>query len=407
MNILLINHYAGSPSIGMEYRPYYMAREWKKLGHDVLIVTASHSHFRSKQFIVKKSFEKYCIENIDYFAFKSPAYTGHTFKRVHNILSFVWRLLKHSKLLAEEFKPDVVIASSTYVFDIFTAKRIAKLSGAKLVFEVHDLWPLSIVELGGYSKWHPFIIAMQFAENFAYRNSDKTISLLPKAMKYMSEHGLKPEKFVYVPNGINIEEWCPDKEIPESIAELIRKLKEQNKILIGYAGTHGIANALHSLVDSMKILEKDNVELLLIGHGTEKENLVKYVNELKLQNVHFIIPVPKAIIASLLDKLDILYIGLQNQPLFQYGISPNKLIDYMMAGKPIIQAINAGNDMVSEAGCGVSIEPENAAAIADAVKYLTSLPGNTLINMGQNGKTYCIANHNYKVLASKCLEVFK
>ena len=157
----------------------------------------------------------------------------------------------------------------------------------------------------------------------------------------------------------------------------------------------------------MKVLEKDNVELLLIGHGTEKENLVKYANELKLQNVHFIIPVPKAIIASLLDKLDILYIGLQNQPLFQYGISPNKLIDYMMAGKPIIQAINAGNDMVSEAGCGVSIEPENAAAIADAVKYLISLPGNTLINMGQNGKTYCIANHNYKVLASKCLEVFK
>jgi glycosyltransferase involved in cell wall biosynthesis len=407
VNILLINHYAGSPTIGMEYRPYYLASEWQKLGHNAIIVVASHTHFRLKQFQLKQLFEQKNIDGVNYFILKTPAYEGHTIKRVINIIAFVLILFKYLKILVKEFKPDVVIASSTYCFDIFPAQRIAKMAGAKLVFEVHDLWPLSVVELGGYSKWHPFIMAMQIAENYAYKNSDKVISLLPNAIEYMKEHGLKQEKFVYVPNGINIEEWTLDREIPNDISNLIQKLKKQNKILIGYAGTLGLANALISLVDAMKILEKENINLLLIGKGIEKENLIQRTKELELKNVHFINSVPKTVIPALLDKLDILYIGLQKQPLFRFGISPNKLIDYMLAGKPIIQSIKAGNDMVSEAGCGISIEPENPIAIANAVRHLISLPIETLQEMGQKGKKYCIANHNYKVLAAKSLKAFQ
>ncbi len=404
MNILVINHYAGAPSLGMEYRHYYLANEWKKCGHKILIVCASYSHLRSNQIQLKKSFEQHNIEGINYLILKTPEYKGNNHKRIFNILTFVWRLFKQTKMLAVEFKPDVVITSSTFLFDIYPSKKIAGISGAKLVFEIHDLWPLSPMELGGYSKWHPFIMIMQRAEDFAYKYSDKIISLLPKTLEYMVQHGLSSEKFVYVPNGIVVDEWNTHREIPEEVAELIQKRKAQNKKLIGYAGNHGIANALNALVDAMKILEKENVVLFLIGQGPEKEKLIQRTKELKLQNVHFIPSVPKTIIPSLLEKLDILYIGLQNQPVFRFGISPNKLIDYMMAGKPIIQAIKAGNDMVSEAECGVSIEPENPNAIAAAVKYLISQPDKILKIMGEKGKKYCIANHDYKVLAEKFLE---
>ncbi len=404
MNILLINHYAGSPKLGMEYRPYYLANEWQRSGHKVLIVMASNTHFRSYQIQTEKKIENQNIEGINYCIIKSPPYTGHTLKRVINIIVFVWRLFKYRKKIVLKFNPDVVIASSTYVFDIYPAKRIAKISNAKLFFEVHDLWPLSPMELGGYSKWHPYIFVMQKAEDYAYKYANKVISLLPNAIDYMREHGLKENNFIYIPNGINIEEWKINEKIPGELDQLIRELKNQNKILIGYVGTHGLANALDSLVHSMKILETQNVELLLIGKGTEKDNLILLSEKLKLKNVHFINSVPKSLIPSILKKIDILFIGLQNQPLFRFGISPNKLIDYMMAGKPIIQAIKAGNDMVLEAGCGVSIEPENSEAIAEAVKKLIALPKINLQEMGENGKKYCIRNHDFRLLAKKYIE---
>ncbi|HSP86699.1 MAG TPA: hypothetical protein VLN45_01085, partial [Ignavibacteriaceae bacterium] len=136
MNILLINHYAGSPGLGMEYRPYYMAREWQKAGHKLLIIAASNAHVRTHQFKLSKNYEKHIIEGIDYLIFKTPEYQGNGFSRVLNMFSFVKGLYQNSKIISKEFKPDVVIASSTYPLDIFPAKRIANISKAKLFFEV-------------------------------------------------------------------------------------------------------------------------------------------------------------------------------------------------------------------------------------------------------------------------------
>jgi glycosyltransferase involved in cell wall biosynthesis len=404
MRILIINLYAGAPSMGMEYRPYYLANYWKKAGHKVLIVTASHHHLRSKQFESVKDIEKQNVDGIDYLVFKTPDYSRNTLKRVLNIFVFLRKLSTSKKRIAAEFNPDIVIASSTFVFDIYSAKKIASICNSKLVFEVCDLWPLSIIELGGFSKWHPFVMAMQMAENYAFKHTDKVVTVLPEAKDYMVEHGLKPEKFIYVPNGIVVEDWNIENEIPHWLIEMISKIKLQNKKIIGYAGNHGVANALFPLIDAMQILQNDNVDLLLIGRGQEKENLKLKVKQQNLNNVHFIDPLPKTIIPALLDKLNILYIGLQNQPVFRFGISPNKLMDYMMAGKPIIQAIKAGNDITTEAKCGISIEPENSKAIADAVKYLLSLSDEELMELGENGRRFCLKYHDYQILSKKFLD---
>ena len=102
------------------------------------------------------------------------------------------------------FNPNIVIASSTYPLDIIPAFLIAKKTRAKLIFEVHDLWPLSPIELGGMSPFHPYIMIMQWAENFAYRVSHKVVSILPKTKSHMQKHGLGPDKFAHIPNGIDI-----------------------------------------------------------------------------------------------------------------------------------------------------------------------------------------------------------
>ena len=404
MNILVINHYAGAPSLGMEYRQYYLAREWQKAGNNVMIVTASHTHLRSKQFSVSSRIEKQVVEDVNYLVFKTPSYEGNNYKRILNIVSFILTLKRNWKKIAKGFNPDIVITSSTFCFDIYSSKKMADFTDAKLVFEVHDLWPLSPKELGGYSKWHPYIFLMQRAENFAYKYSDKVVSILPKTIDYMLEHGLRRDKFVHIPNGISIDDWKTENELPLEISELLENLKQQKNKIIGYAGNHGIANALNNLIDAMKLLKDKRVVLLLIGKGQEKQNLMKRVKEESITNVFFVSAVPKPIIPSLLDKLDILYVGLQNQPVFRFGVSPNKLIDYMMVGKPIIQAINAGNDMVSEAGCGITIEPENTSVIVSAIKTLTSLSENDLLEIGKKGKEYCLKNHDYKVLAKRFID---
>lgn len=265
MNILLINHYAGSPQYGMEYRPYYLAKEWANMGHRVAIVSASFSHLRSKQPNVKGNINKELIDNILYNWIKTPSYEGNNFKRILNILTFISKLMFLSKRLSSQFKPDVVIASSTYPLDIFPAYLISRFSKAKLIFEVHDLWPLTPIELGRMPKWHPFIVGMQIAEDFAYKNADKVVSILPKALDYMVSRGLDPKKFVHIPNGIDINEWqLLNTQLPEEYKKVIDKLKKERKFLVGYAGSFGIANALDYFVKSATYLKNLPVVLVLI-----------------------------------------------------------------------------------------------------------------------------------------------
>lgn len=407
MNILLINHYAGAPDMGMEFRPFYMCREWQKMGHKTMIVCASQAHVRHKQFEADKTISQHKFKECEYLVIKTPAYKGNSLKRVLNILAFVWRLYKNKKRLSRYFKPDVVIASSTYPLDIYPARQIAKLNKAKLIYEVHDLWPLSPMELGGYSKYHPFIWLMQRAEDYAYKYSDKVVSMLPNALDHMREHGLAAHKFAYVPNGIVAEDWDITAEVPALYTDTISREKEKQHKIIAYTGAHGVANALDSLLEAMHLLKDEKVSLLLIGDGPLKEELIEQANALGLDHVFFLPAVPKTLIPSILNHMDILYIGLKKQPLFRFGISPNKLIDYLMSGKPIIQAISAGNDIVSEAGCGYTIAPENPQKIAETVRQMLSLPQKELDKMGQQGKAYGLKNHDYKVLSEKFARIMQ
>jgi glycosyltransferase involved in cell wall biosynthesis len=423
MNIIIINHYAGSPKLGMEYRPYYLAKEWIKSGHRVIIIGASHSHVRTVQpkkvdkktgseveFLkpvknIVHAYEK--LGQIEYLWVKTNTYQGNGLGRLLNIFSFTARLFTKAKNLAKIFKPDVVIASSTYPMDIYAAHKMAKAAQAKLVFEVHDLWPQSPIELGGYSPKNPVIQMIQHAEDYAYKHAEKVISILPNTLEHMKEHGLNPEKFHHIPNGVSLEEWTSDELVPKETQCKIDKIKEKHSILIAYVGSIGIANALESFIHVGTIINESRIALLIVGKGPEKSKLEELVSKSKIDNVFFIESIPKKTIPNLLSMMNFLYIGLQNQPLFRFGISPNKLFDYMMAKKPIIQAISAGNDLVTDANCGLTIEPENPTEIKKAIEKLLKMEQAELTQMGENGYNYIVKNHEYKILSQQFLDVIK
>lgn len=422
MNILYLNHYAGSPQHGMEYRPYYLAREWVRGGHTVRMVAASFSHVRATQpdmahassQAAGKTAGKPVIQNIDgidYHWYAAPAYSGNGLGRVKNIAAFLWQVWRDAPAIAAQFAPDVVIASSTYPMDIWVAHRIARLARkrtgkpCKLVYEVHDLWPLSPIELGGMSPRHPFIMLCQAGENYAYKHADVVISMLPKVAEHMQSHGLDLQKLHIVPNGIDPSEWLGTPEpLDASIAMWFDRLRKMQAHIVGYAGAHGVANALETLINAGEQLHEQKVHIVMVGTGTEKEKLEKYAADRNLQNVHFLAPVPKKQIPSLLKQFDVAYIGLQNQPLFRFGIAPNKLMDYMMAELPIVMAIQAGNDPVSESGCGLTVAPEDADSVTHAIQTLLTEPLATRIQRGAQGRKFVLDNHTYPVLAARFLQ---
>ncbi len=408
MNILLINHYAGSPRHGMEYRPYYLAREWVREGHRVTIIAASFSHLRANNPVLNGVVTEESIDGIRYIWLKTPAYQGNGIGRIFNMLQFVIRLRTYIKTLMAHERIDAVIASSTYPLDIYPARLIQKEQKARLIFEVHDLWPLSPMELGNIPAWHPYIMVMQKAENDAYRYCDHVVSILPCAETHMRNHGLKPNKFTAIPNGICVNEWQKyDDDLPDEHKKLLLKLKNNKKIIVGYAGAHGIANSLDTLLEAVILFKETDLYFVLVGQGQEKERLRKYAEEHNLVNITFLPPVIKPQIPALLQFFDICYIGLQREPLFRFGVSPNKLMDYMMAAKPIIYAIEAGNDPVKEAGCGISVPPEDPQAIADAIRTLASMSVAEREAMGQRGKEYVMKHHDYKILAKQFLKVLE
>jgi glycosyltransferase involved in cell wall biosynthesis len=405
VRVLLINHYAGSDQMGMEYRPFYLAREWIAAGHQVTILAASFSHLRGHQPAVRADLETTEEEAVRFRWLRTGSYRGNGADRVANILAFSGKLLTYAGRIASDERPDIVICSSTYPLDIHGGKRIARAANARLVFEVHDLWPLTPILLGGYSRWHPYIRFLQHAEDKAYREADVVVSILPHARQYMVERGLCPTKFVHIPNGVPASRMLADAaaELPLEVTRLIDGERGKGRFLIGFAGGINLNMALETLVSAAASLSAAEVSFLVAGDGSRARLLGEQVNAAQLDNFHLLGRIPKRAVQPFLSRMDALAIPWHRNPLYHFGQSPNKVFDYMLAGKPILQANDASNDLIAEAGCGFTAEPENPAAFADALNRLRALPEHERLRLGENGRRFVLANHDCAVLAQRFL----
>ncbi|MCY7314370.1 MAG: glycosyltransferase family 4 protein [Rubrivivax sp.] len=404
MNLLYLNHYAGSPALGMEYRPYYLAREWARLGHTVQLLAADYSHVRSTQPAAGDA----VVDGIAYRFYATPRYTGNGVGRVRNIAAFLRAVWADSARLVREFRPAVVIASSTYPLDIWVARRIARMAGAKLVYEVHDLWPLSPIELSGMSRWHPFALLCQAAEDAAYRDADVVISMLPKVHAHMAGRGLDLRKLHIVPNGIAPDEWQgTPPPLRADVAQALAAARAAGHTLVGYAGSMGMPNALDTLLDAAALLRDEPMAAVLVGSGHEQARLAQRAVDQGLAKVHFLPPIPKAQVPAFLAAIDIAYIGWQRVPIYRFGIAPNKLMDYMMARCPVLHAVAAGNDPVAEAGVGLTVPPDDPQAVAAGLRALAALPAAERQAMGERGRAFVLAQHTYPVLAQRFLDALR
>lgn len=408
MRIMLINHYAGSVYRGMEFRPYYMAREWVKSGNEVVIAAADYSHLRKKNPEIEKDFTEETVDGIKYLWVKTSEYHSNGAMRAFNMAQFYYKMKHQAKSLAEKYKPEAVIASSTYPFDIYIASKIAGYSGGKFYFEIHDLWPLTQIEIYKLSTKNPYVKILQKAEDYAFKNSYRIISILPQADKHIKERGFDASKFRYVPNGVipeEAEKTEESKNCPQ--IKTLESLKKQGYFIIAYTGNHAAANALEYFIDAADKIRDPKIKFVLVGKGNAKEELIKRANKNGSGNVLFLDPVKKESMTALLSYVDVAFMGLAKCSLFNYGVSPNKLFDYMLASRPIIYSVEASNNPVRDANCGVTVPVGDINALVKAVLDLKAKTSEELDEMGKRGKEYVLKNHVYSFLAQKYLDALK
>ena len=402
MNILYINHYAGSPEMGMEFRPYYLSREWAEMGHHVTIIAGDYSHLRKKNPSVAHSFQVENIDGIEYCWVKTGSYEGNGVQRALSMERFVRQLTVNAKMIARRWKPDIVIASSTYPLDTYPAQRIAKLSGAKYIHEVHDMWPSTLYEVGGMSRKHPFVVAMQIGEDSAYKHCDKCVALLPYSEPYMREHGLAEGKFVNIQNGVVEEEWQNFQQVPEKHREFFETKKD--KFIVGYCGGHAISNALDILIDTAKKTSDPDIIYVLVGDGVEKPRIMKRAEEEHVDNVYFLDPVDKRAVPDLLRYFDCSFMCGMSSPLYRFGLCLNKMYDSMMAGIPVICVYDAPETLVTQFDCGYQCSPSNLENVVKKICFLKAMPEKDRQEMGMRGHEAICAGFTYRQLARKFLE---
>lgn len=342
------------------------------------------------------------IDGIDFVWMPSKKYKANNYlKRTLNLFLF-WRGLMALELsqIAESKTIAAIIASSPSLLSGHNGFRWAKKYELPFVFEVRDLWPMSLVALTKISALNPLIMLFRRIEKLAYRKADAVVSLLPLAKEYMKTRGLEEKKFHYIPNGIYIEENEPNEE-----AQYTREKElPQNKFIIGYIGSFGIANDLPTLLNTAELLENNNtIHFVLVGDGPIRDDLMRSYGH--LNNVSFVDRIAKNETLHMIRAFDVGYVGLKNVDVFKYGVSPNKLFEYMFCKKPIIQAINTNFDIVAEAKCGISIKTGDPLHIKDAILEILSLPARERENMGERGKEYVVKHHIYPVIGRKYMDL--
>ena len=394
MRIWIINHYAAPPTMAGGTRHFYFARQLIERGHEVIIIASNYSHFSHSyvQSDTKPGQIDYS-HSVPFVWIPTPRYFGNTLARFWNMLVFSRRLLQ-KKYLPTAAPPDVILGSSPHLFAALGAELLARRFKIPFMLEVRDLWPETLLDLGRISPYHPMIKVMKQIEKYLYKRAKRIISLLPSADKYLVGHGVNPETILWLPNAIDTD------IIPQHFP-----LVEKNKFTVMYAGAHGIANDLDTVVQAAKILQEkslaDKIRICLVGDGPEKLRLQQLVHQQHITMIEFIDSVAKNEIYSVLNQADAFLMLLKNSPLFRWGISPNKLFDYLAMGRPVIFGVDTPFNPIKQYRAGLSIAPSDSASLAEAIQQLSLLPKDELCAMGARGKAFVLEHHHIHQLTDR------
>jgi glycosyltransferase involved in cell wall biosynthesis len=405
LNIWSISHYACPPNYGYGTGHHFLAENHVKRGHIVTIFASSYNHYMNTENLPSSNLAYEQIDGVNYVWIHSLMYNNsHSVKRVINWLYFVYFFFKRKKSVYG--RPDIVIMSSHSMLPIICAMWVKARFKSKIILEIRDVWPATFVEIGGKSKYHPFILILGFFERLSYLFADHIVSTLPNIAKRVKE--LAPDRL----NNISI---IPQ-GMPESLFQSGDKLDKNftmryfsnNEFRVMYAGALGPSNALETLIECAKYIKSNhptlNIRFFILGDGIDKERLETLSGN--SDNVVFIPKIHRTLVQDFLSYGHLFFDSVRSSKLYEYGLSRQKWMDYMYAGKPILASYSGFQSLINDANCGEFVDAENVEALADRILYYNNLSINEILEIGKRGREYVIQNRSFQVLSAQYEKVF-
>jgi len=389
----------GAPSA----RVYELSRRWVSQNSEVIILTGFPNHptgvipedYRGKSFL-REDVDGIKIIRTYIFATANKGFI----KRILSYISFMFSSIIQGT--GTSGKQDVIIASSPQFFVGIAGYIISRLKSIPFIFEIRDLWPESIVQLGLLKS--KFVISiLEWIEIFLYKRAAHIIAVTDSTVDILVKRGIQKEKISVIKNGVDLKLF----NYQDNQTSLKDKYGFKDKFIVSYIGTHGLSHALDKVLESAELIkDKKDIVFLLVGEGAEKEKLQIVAKEKSLSNVVFVDQINKSQLPDYYALSDIVLVTLRKLPLFKHVI-PSKLFEIMAMKRPIIISVDGeARKIVENANSGIFAEPEKPIELKNTINEFYE-DSDKRKQLGENGRNFVVENFNRDKLADNYLTIIK
>lgn len=398
--IWYVSKYVAPPAkFGAGGRGYLIMRELARMGYESVIVTSDSNQLTEVPLLE----EPYLFQKVDGMKLcwvRTMKYSvAKSLRRILSWLDFEWRLwhLPKDRLPS----PDVVIVSSLSLLTIINGFLLRRRYKCRLVLEIRDIWPLTIIEEGGFSRWNPLVLGLGLIEKLGYRYADAVVGTMPNLGEHVAGVLGWPRTTHCIPMAVDEEVLSPGESLP---ADYIEKYIPRGKFIVAHVGTIGITNALDTMFNCAEAMKDDpKVHFLVVGDGDLRAHYQhKYAH---LCNLTFAPRVPKQMVQSVLSYCDVLYFSVHVSTVWKYGQSLNKVIDYMLAGKPVVASYTGYPSMINEADCGTYVPAGDIEALRREVRRYAAMDVAQREDIGRRGREWILVHRRYETLAKNYLAI--
>ena len=412
-NIWILNHYATDMGFDKGGRHYWFAENLIKKGYKPIIICASSIHKSTNNLIKDKENIKFdYFNNIPFIFLKTNNYIGNWKDRIKNMVQYFWQIFRNYKKIEEKFgKPDAIIGSSVHPLACLAALILGKKYNIKKIIEIRDLWPETLLMMGIVKEKTILSWLLYKGEKYLYKKADSIIFTMEGGKQYIIDKGWDKEielsKIYHINNGIDLEKFRELENNSFADEDL-----DNDKFRIIYTGTIARANNLKRIVDVAEIMKENNeIQFLIYGDGDEKQELEKYCKFYNLKNIKFKGRVLKEKIPYILSKAHIVLFNGQNMEnnkynVMKYGISANKLFDYLASNKIILQTFRTDYNPIEKYKCGFVSKKGTSKELTKLILKIKELNSVELENIKLNMKN-CIKNYDFVTLTEQLIDIIE
>ena len=398
--IWYISKYVAPPATtGAGGRGYLIMRELAKMGERCVIIT-SDSNQLTEVPVLQAPYMLQEIDGLQLWWVRTMKYrVAKSIRRILSWAHFEWRLWRMPK--QELPKPDAIVISSLSLLTILNGLLLRRRYSCRLVLEIRDIWPLTIIEEGGFSRYNPLVMVLGFIEKLGYRYADAIVGTMPNLGEHVTAVLGRPKPTYCIPMGVDDVMLTQAEPLP---ADYIDRYFPKKKFVVAHVGTIGITNALDTFLDCAEAMrDETSVHFLVVGEGDLRECYQqRYAH---LPNLTFAPRVAKRQVQAVLSRCDLLYFSVHPSAVWRYGQSLNKVIDYMLAGKPVLASYTGYPSMINEARCGTYVPAGDVQALQSEVRRYLAMNVEERETVGRCGREWILAHRGYQTLAKDYLKI--